>query len=189
MCHTHCPQQRPVTANGVDLLTEIYVIKCNLTLAMSPIFNSNNTITICWHKFFLECSLGGLEICQKSLSFLAIILSEIWIFVQCDFLFKNYHKWVNTFWDFLYFSEFLSSVTDRQKAMHMSPCAICTGGVNKSRHTPRILANFNMCLLTPQKNALLWSVLVLGWVQWYSNFGSLDHRHTLSYNQSSVYSS
>ncbi len=33
-----------------------------------------------------------------------------------------------------------------------------------------------MCLLTPQRNALLWSQHVLGWVQRNSNFGSLDHR-------------
>ncbi len=35
-----------------------------------------------------------------------------------------------------------------------------------------------MCLLTPQRNALLWSRLVLGWVQRNSNFGSLDRRLT-----------
>ena len=39
-----------------------------------------------------------------------------------------------------------------------------------------IQANFNMCLLTPQRNALLWSRLVLGWVQRNLNFGSLDRR-------------
>ena len=39
-----------------------------------------------------------------------------------------------------------------------------------------ILATFNMCLLTPQRNALLWSRLVLGWVQRNLNFGSLDRR-------------
>ena len=39
-----------------------------------------------------------------------------------------------------------------------------------------ILANFNMCLLTPQRNALLWFRLVLGWVKWNLNFGSLDRR-------------
>ncbi len=33
-----------------------------------------------------------------------------------------------------------------------------------------------MCLLTPQRNALLWSRHVLGWVQRNSNFGSLDRR-------------
>ncbi len=30
--------------------------KCNLTLAMSPTCHSNNTLFICWHLFFLECS-------------------------------------------------------------------------------------------------------------------------------------
>ncbi len=32
----------------------------------------------------------------------------------------------------------------------------------------------NMCLLTRQGNALLWSQFVLGWVQRNSNFGSSD---------------
>ena len=38
-----------------------------------------------------------------------------------------------------------------------------------------------MCLLTPQRNALLCCWLVLGWVQRNSNFGSLDRRP--SYNR------
>ncbi len=38
------------------------------------------------------------------------------------------------------------------------------------------MATFNMCLLTPQGNALLWSQFVLGLVQQNSNFGSSDHR-------------
>ncbi len=42
--------------------------------------------------------------------------------------------------------------------------------------TFNMYANFNTCLLTPKRNALLWSRLVLGWVQRNSNFGSLDHR-------------
>ncbi len=33
---------------------------------------------------------------------------------------------------------------------------------------------FNMCLLTPQGNALLWSLFVLGRVQRNANFGSSD---------------
>ena len=45
-----------------------------------------------------------------------------------------------------------------------------------------ILANFNMCLLTPQGNALLWSHLVLGWVQRNSNFRSSDRRLVLDLN-------
>ena len=45
--------------------------KCNLTLAMSPTFHSNNTLLICWHEFFLGCSqyqvktdgrVGGLSV-------------------------------------------------------------------------------------------------------------------------------
>ncbi len=36
--------------------------------------------------------------------------------------------------------------------------------------------NAFLCLLTLQGNALLWSQVVLGWVQRNSNFGSSDHR-------------
>ncbi len=39
-----------------------------------------------------------------------------------------------------------------------------------------ILATFDMCLLTLQGNALLWSQFGLGWVQRNSNFGSSEHR-------------
>ncbi len=45
----------------------------------------------------------------------------------------------------------------------------------------------NMCLLTLQGNALLWSHFVLGWVQRNSNFGSSDRRlmiHNLNLSMS-----
>ena len=38
--------------------------KCNLTLAISPTWHSNNTITICWCEFFWECSQSHLAQCQ-----------------------------------------------------------------------------------------------------------------------------
>ena len=39
-----------------------------------------------------------------------------------------------------------------------------------------VAATFNLGLLTPQRNALLWSQFVLAWVQRISNFGPSDRR-------------
>ncbi len=47
--------------------------KCILTLAMSPTCHSNNTITICWHEFFRECSqsqFGSVPNIQKQHGFI-----------------------------------------------------------------------------------------------------------------------
>ncbi len=38
--------------------------KCNLTLAMSPTCHSNNTIIVCWHELFWECSQSQFAQCQ-----------------------------------------------------------------------------------------------------------------------------
>ncbi len=82
--------------------------KCNLTLAMSPTCNSNNTITICWDDFFWECSesIGWVPNIRKqhSVSYYKSIRVAP---VKLDF-YRNMTCWLANF--FLEYSSFFLQI-------------------------------------------------------------------------------
>ncbi len=76
--------------SGLRLLLMLqYEKKCNLTLAMSPTCHSNNTLAICWHEFFWECSQSQLAQCKIYRSSMGLSVSSYRsprvAFVKIDF--------------------------------------------------------------------------------------------------------
>ncbi len=95
----------------------------------------------------------------------------IWRDVQCTSL----HGWVgkNQVLN-LYMNTCISLRSEICRTLRIQ--VGCTHARTTKHHGNAFLWSLQKFPLTPQRNALLWSRLVLGWVQRNSNFGSLDRK-------------